>query len=71
MAILVYVFTFLVGFKWFSQKLTTDTARIIVCCILPHSPIFMFWDNVMYLENLGKLTFLKALSIIISDSQGS
>ncbi|CAB3251070.1 unnamed protein product [Arctia plantaginis] len=54
LAMLVYIITFLVGFKWFTQKMTTETTRIIVCCLLPHSPIFMFWDNVIYLENLGK-----------------
>ncbi|CAB3257893.1 unnamed protein product [Arctia plantaginis] len=54
LAMLVYIITFLVGFKWFTQKMTTETTRIIVCCLLPHSPIFMFWDTVIYLENLGK-----------------
>ncbi|KAJ8718106.1 hypothetical protein PYW07_006036 [Mythimna separata] len=49
LGLVLYLSTFLLDFLWHSYKEYT----FILCCILPHAPIYLFWDEVVYLERLG------------------
>ncbi|XP_063894390.1 ABC transporter A family member 4 [Helicoverpa armigera] len=50
---LLYMSTFILDFIWYSYKEYTFMVYLI-CCVLPHAPIYLYWDEVLYLETIGK-----------------
>ncbi|XP_026743853.1 ATP-binding cassette sub-family A member 17-like isoform X2 [Trichoplusia ni] len=48
-----YISAFFLDFLWYSYEARSITLIYIICTIIPHSPIYMFWDEVLYLEQMG------------------
>ncbi|KAJ8717454.1 hypothetical protein PYW08_005853 [Mythimna loreyi] len=63
LGLVLYLSTFILDFLWHSYKQYT----FILCCILPHAPIYLFWDEVVYLERLGVGTQFTNIYISHSD----
>lgn len=45
--------TFIIDCLWYSYKQSYTLVAYLVCIILPHAPIYLFWDEVLYLESIG------------------
>ena len=50
LACISYLASVILDYLWHPYKDST----ILLFCILPHSPIYLFWDEVMYLETIGE-----------------
>lgn len=50
---ILYMSTFIIDCLWYSYKRSYTLVAYLVCIILPHAPIYLFWDEVLYLESIG------------------
>uniref|UniRef100_A0A2A4JHG4 ABC transporter domain-containing protein n=1 Tax=Heliothis virescens TaxID=7102 RepID=A0A2A4JHG4_HELVI len=64
---LLYMSTFILDFIWYSYKEYKFIAYL-ACCILPHAPVYLYWDEVLYLETIGKGSQFSNMSIRHADN---
>ncbi|XP_022837168.1 ATP-binding cassette sub-family A member 3-like isoform X2 [Spodoptera litura] len=50
---MLYMSTFILDCLWYSYKRTYKFFAYLACIILPHAPVYLFWDEVLYLESIG------------------
>ncbi|XP_075981213.1 phospholipid-transporting ATPase ABCA3-like [Anticarsia gemmatalis] len=56
LAMLVYLCTVILDFTWHTSKITTThvVRNAILSCLLPHTSMYLFWDEVIKMEALGR-----------------